>query len=256
MSEDHSKKTKLPLKSINGRRCLTKCYPKGEVSVHPIILTGITLDTNNYCSIDPVYSKDPSLYTQSSAEKEFNMIFVDTCRLEDNKIYQPPDEKESFLLSFYFNPNDFLINLYNIHSFEEAIYWTLENDHLPFDTIRRVHNCAWKVHGNKIESLTSTVIDYYYNLAKEKWLRDYAKIIRNKYSFSFISDEKIDDLGSNLDNIYQIIATKFFSYSFFSQAIRRYVYQYQDEWEEIISHYGKLKNFIFNQLIDYLENKL
>lgn len=251
MSNDKDKNI-LPLKSINGRRCLTKCYPKGEISVHPIILTGLTLETNNYCSIDPVYSKELQNNKISTGEKEFNMLFVDACRLEDNKIFQPPNELESILLSFYFNPNDFLSNIYNLHSFDEVIYWTLDNDYLPFDTIKRVHNCAWKAYGNKIEALTTTVIDYYYDMAKYRWLKDYVILIKNKYSFSSITNSK--DLLSDEDEIYNIILNNYFDYNFFYTSVKHYVYEFQDEWDLIESHYKKLKKYVFNRLIDNIES--
>ena len=108
----------LPLKSIYGRRCLTKCHPKGEAYLHPILLTAIGERTNNSCGIDPVHSRDTQYL------KIHDMIWADTCRLEDNKIYQPPNELESMLLSFYFNPNDFLSSIYDLHSFDQVIFWT------------------------------------------------------------------------------------------------------------------------------------
>ena len=240
--------SKLPLKSINNRRCLTKCYPKDTTYLHPVFLTGIANIVNS-CATDPVYSKDRD-------PKYYGLILSDTCRLEDNKIYQPPNELESILLSFYFNPHDFLVSIYGLYSFDQVIYWTLENDHLPFDTIKRVHNCAWKVFGNRIEELSASVLDYYYDIAKSHWLRDYVKVIQNKYSFDLITDKETNtDITNTEEEIYDIIISKFFTDDFFATSIKRYVYEYQDKWELIHSHYGKLKNYIFQQLIDHIENE-
>lgn len=240
---------KLPLKSVSGRRCLSKCYAKGETYLHPVLLTGVADNNNNSCAIDPVHSKDPQYF------KEYDMILADKCRLEDNKIFQPPDELESILLSFYFNPNDFLESIYELHSFDQVIYWTLENDHLPFDTIKRVHNCAWKVFGNKIEELSGGVLEYYYELAKEHWLKDYINIIQNKYSFDFIYGKGRQNDPSSGTDMYNIMLNNYFTYEFFVTALKRYVYEYQDKWEIIESHYGHIKKYIFYQLVENIENK-
>lgn len=285
---DMFKRDKLPLKSINNRRCLTKCYPKNEHYLHPTILDVIR-DDKITCAIDPVYGKDR------------NILYNDVCRLEDNKTYEPPNELESILLNFYFDPRDFLINIYNLYSFDEVIYWTLENSDLPFDTIKRVHNCAWKAYGNKIEDLSDYVLDYYYNLAKNNWMTDYIKLLKNKYSFSVSLDEQptvkpIDikstkssvsnapktssNLEKNSDRTYvrdstqiplptqsepedkisniqirDIIVDKFFDFSFFIKTVKKYIKTYQDVWESVESHYGTLKNFVYNQLVINIDRK-
>lgn len=227
----------LPLKSVKGRRCLTKCYPKGATYLHPTFLTEITTNVNS-CAIDPIYSK--------GAEYQ-GVMSVDVCRLEDNTIFHPPNELESILLTFYFNPYDFLTNIYGLNSFEEVIYWTLENDHLPFDTVKRVHNCAWKIYGNQPTELSTTVFEYYYDIAKNHWLYDYAAIIEKDYSFDVITAKTSS--GNVVDDIYNVLANKFFSYSFFMNAVKKYIYEYQNQWDNIDSHYGNLKNYIFKKLV-------
>lgn len=248
--EENERQYKLPLKSINNRRCLTKCYPKNEHYLHPTILTVIA-DNKNSCAIDPVYTKNQ------------NILYHDICRLEDNKLYVPPNELESILLNFYFNPLDFLINMYNLYSFDQVIYWTLENDELPFDTIKRVHNCAWKAYGNKMENLSDYVLDYYYDLAKNHWLYDYIKLLGNKYSFGISIDNKLksndnieNENKESLEEMYDVIVNKFFDYAFFIEIIKKYIKTYQDIWESIESHYGNLKNFVYNELVLRIDNKL
>lgn len=243
-------KEKLPLKSISGRRCLSKCYPKGATYLHPVLLTGVADNANNSCAIDPVHSKDPQYY------REHDMILADKCRLDDNNIYQLPDELESMLLGFYFNPSDFLASIYGLHSFDQVIYWTLENDHFPFDTVKRVHNCAWKVFGYKIEELSTTVLEYYFDIAKTHWLKDYANIIQNKYSFELTTKEKNNFSDtSDISETYDIIYSKFFTYDFFVSTLKRYVYEYQDKWELFESHYGRIKKYILYQLIEHIESE-
>ena len=235
---------KLPLKSIQGRRCLSKCYPNGSTFLHPILLTGLTNRGKSYCAIDPIYSNDPQYQ---------GIILADECNIDDNEIYELPDELESILLNFYFNPYDFLTSIYGLHSFDEVIYWTLENDHLPFDTIKRVHNCAWKVFGNKVSELSSTVFEYYYDISKTYWLKDYAKIIQNKYSFNFVT--KDTNVTDAIDEIYEILLSKFYKYNFFIDAVKKYIDEYSDKWENITSHYANLKSYIFQKLIELIEKE-
>lgn len=242
---------KPPLKSIYGRRCISKCYTKGTTYLHPVILTGIF--DNNYasCAINPVHNNDPNYI------KEHDMIYADICKIEDNDISNLPDEMESILLSFYFNPNDFLSSIYGINSFDEVIYWTLENDQLPFDTIKRVHNCAWKIYGNKTEMLTNHVFQYYFDIAKFHWLKSYAKMISNNYSFNLEStnyDSTAHNPRRNQEEIYQILVDKFFTYDFFIEALKKYINDYSDKWEIIHSYYDGIKRFLFYQLIDLLES--
>ncbi|XWV26172.1 hypothetical protein QJ857_gp0906 [Tupanvirus soda lake] len=251
-------KEKLPLKSINGRRCLTKCYPKGETFLHPILLTAIVERTSNGCAIEPVPSR---AFEASSGDDTqylglYGMVWADICRLDDNKTYQPPDELESMLLSFYFNPRDFLSGVYGLYSFDQVIYWTLENDHLPFNTIKRVHNCAWKVFGNKIEELSSSVIDYYFDISRSYWLKDYAKVVQNDYSFDYTTSKTVSNISNPTEDIYKIIYFEFYTHEFFASAIKKYVYEFEDKWELIDSHYYNLKKYILSQLIEHIEDIL
>lgn len=249
IKEPNQKDKDLSLKSINNRRCLSKCYSKGKTYLHPVLLTGIADKTNNSCAIDPVYSNDPQYY------KENDMIYADTCKLENNEKYQQPDELESILLSFYFNPSDFLSSIYNINSFDDAIFWTLENDYLPFNTIKRVHNCAWKVFGSKLLELSNNVIQYYYNIAKEHWMKDYISVLENKYSFDFITSSKNhEDSVKTEKEIYDIVIKNYFTFHFFFSAIKNYIYEFKNEWEIIYSHYNLIKKYVFQQLVEEIQN--
>jgi hypothetical protein len=237
---------KLPLKSINGRRCLTKCFQSGTAYLHPILLTDL-FGKENSCAIYPTYSKDPEYY------RKRDMILVDTCRLEDNVTHRKPDELESILLSFFFNPSDFLVSIYGLHSFDQVIYWTLENDDLPFDTVKRVHDCAWKVYGDNIVELSNGVLDYYYDICKMYWLKNYVKIIQNKYSFDVLT--KKSTVPDNADEIYNIIVNNYFSRDFFIDILHQYINEFQNKWDNIVSHYDGIKKYVFTKLIYEIENK-
>lgn len=229
---------KPPLKSIYGRKCISKCYSKGTTYLHPTILTGIFNNNYNSCAINPV----PNEYGE--------MIYADTCRVEDNDLFNLPNEMESILLSFYFDPRDFLSSIYDLNSFDQVITWTIENSNLPYDTIKRVHNCAWKIYGK--ESLSSDVFSYYYEIASNSWLKTYVKIIRNNYSFDIVSKLYSND---NLEEIYSLLLNDFFTYSFFVTSLKKYIDDYSDKWDLIYSHYDAIKRYIFHSLIEILNEK-
>nr|AEX62725.1 hypothetical protein mv_L520 [Moumouvirus Monve] len=234
----------LPLRSINGRKCLTKCYPKGTTYFHPILLTGVAEISKDSCAIEPVHTKNPIYF------RENDIIYADTCNLDDNKTHIIPNELESVLLSFYFNPGDFLSGIYNLHTFDDVIYWTLENDYLPFNTIKRVHDCAWKFFGPKFNNLSSTVLEYYYNISKTYWLREYSEKLQNNYSINLISDDnlKTQDLDNLSDEFYNIISAKIYNYNYFIELIKKYFDEFTDKWDMVKSHYTNLKKFIFEQI--------
>jgi len=246
-------KDNIVLKSVNGRRCLTKCYPRDIPSIHPILLTKVTSKTTDYCSVDPVFTKIPqNNSTIATSEKEYNMIFIDKCNLNDNNIYQQPNEIDSLLLTFYFNPRDFLINIYNLYSFDSVVAWTISNSYLPFNTLLRINNCAWLAYGNKVDAMTDIVLKYYYDIAKNHWLLDYVKIIKNKYSFDFSSFKKYTEN----DNIYNIILDNFFDYNFFTSSIKKYIYENQKNWNDIEGHYIQIKKYIFKTVLKNIEEKI
>ena len=248
ITKGHGKK-KIPLRSTNGQRCLTKCYSKGTTYLHPILLTGVKDSLYDTCAVEPIHNKDPRYI------KENDIILVDKCHLQDNMAYQLPNELDSILLSFYFNPRSFLESIYGVHSFDDVIYWTLENDYLPFDTIKRVHNCAWKVYGNKIEELSNIVLEYYYGVATDHWMKDYLKDIQNNYSFEVQSSKPSDEISENQQQEMKEIISKIFTYNFFVTSLKKYIYEFEDKWELIDSHYSHIKKYILNQLPKELENQ-
>lgn len=243
---NEEKDTLPPLKSVKGRRCLTKCYPKGYMYLHPVLLTAVTGNITSTCATEPIHSKDPSFF------RKYDIFIADTCQLNDNELFQLPNELDSILLSYYFNPRDFLASIYELNSFEQVIKWTYDNDYLPFNTIKRVHNCAWRVFGNKYSEMSEKVYKYYYDICVNSWLKDYVKIIQNKYSFDLIL--KTNNNLDNLDEIYHIIKKKYLSFDFFERTIKKYIETYNEKWEKIETHYNHIKSFVFYSLIDAIES--
>lgn len=263
----YSQTTNIPLTSIYGRRCLTKCYPKNNIYLHPILLGPIGSKLHNTCAIYPAYNTK-SEYTIT------DMIILDECKVEDNKSHQVPNALDSMSLYFYFNPKDFLSTIYDLNSFSEVIYWTLDMQHLPFETIKRVHDCSWKVFGLKLEELTNVVIDYYYNISKAYWLKEYTTKIESDYSFELMSDDRLDSTNSTnsanqsdqsdqsdisnstFTQLYNTILEKYYTYNFFSVSMKNYIYDYEDKWDLIVSHYDNIKQYMFDKLVEEINKNL
>jgi hypothetical protein len=245
---NESPRKKMALKTVYGRKCLTKCHPAGEIYLHPVFLVPIST-SNDSCAVEPIYITNPN-------NKETIMINAEACKVEDNKIFKIPDEIETLLLVFSFNPRDFLENIYGLRSFDQVIYWTIQNDHLPFYTIKRIHNCAWKVFGDDFGKLSSNVLEYYFNISKIYWLRGYTKTIQDNYSFELITRKIEPEMSSSFDEMYDFLSTTYYTYDFFLDTIKRYISQFREEWDRVKFHYDNLKEFIFNQLISNIEKKM
>lgn len=230
-----------PLKSINSRKCLTKCYPKNQPYLHPISLRIIPIPNMDSCAIYPVHSRDTEI------SKYGDMIWFDKCNQSDNEYYEIPDELDSMLLRFTFNSRDFLTSIYELYSFDDVIRWSLENDDLPTNTIKRVHNCAWKIHGDNSDNLSTIVIDYYYDLFKDNWLENYMIHIMEKYSLELGLNE--EESNGNINNI---LIKKYFTYNFFWNVIKSYIEKYKSEWEKINSHFDNIRNFTYDKILEKL----
>jgi len=222
---------KPPLLSVLGDKCLSKCYKKGEYIFHPRTLQ-IDKFNDSRCATEPRLVDD-----------QRGVFYRGTrCDLNDNATHRIPNE-QLVLLSYYFDPNFLLTYIYKLMTFNDVITWTNDNTHLPFNTIKRVHNCAWKIFGMKQDNITDIVLKYYYNIATKRWMDDYIGLLSTEFSFD-IKYNISDDISSIKD----IIIKKFFNYDFFVSIIVKYITVYHTSMVDIDSHYKKLKNFIYEQL--------
>jgi len=234
---------RLPLETIKGKKCITKCHDAGQSYLHPITLDDIgpryTKNTNT-CAVYPFYDENVS-----------NLLEFGVCDTNDNSTKYYLTEKEALMFRPYFDPKSFLHSIYNLLTFNQVIMWTLDNANDNFRTVKRVHNAAWKAYGSNIENISDVVIDFYYELAKNNWLKDYVKNIKNKYSFDIFSE--IPN-GSKL-SISDIVIQKFFDKNFFTQVIINYIDTFAPEWTSIKSHYGNLKRFVYKKLVENIKMK-
>lgn len=231
---------KGPLRSINGNICLTECYPKNHEYIHPILMNDIKSLTQNTCAID-----------------NKNYTYLEDCRIEDNIKYSIPKQLEIIFLNIPFDNRQFLSEIYDIHSFDDAIYWTKENLDYPQTTIIRIHNCAWKAYGNNITNLAESVIDYYYDMISNHWIHDYYTALAKEYVFVVKNDETLQVLkktsenykmSSNIIFVIRLILFYHLNRNTFNNVIKMYIKRYLPEWNKIDSHYLNLKKYCYRYL--------
>jgi len=226
----------------NNEMCITKCHTKNETIFHPRLLEFKKVLNDGECAIE--------------SRKEYD---IDKINLNQNKIMNDytncnlnlfdVESEESIMMSYYFNPIFFVKSLYNLKSFDAVIKWTTDNTELPFDTIKRVHNCAWEIFIVNKDNITNSVLNYYYDLAKKQWMKDYIVHINNQISFNIISDNPNDDLSN-------IIIKTYFDYDFFVSTINKYIniQQKDNTSNRVKQHYKLIKNFVYEQLINKIKN--
>ena len=169
-------------------------------------------------------------------------------------------------LTYEFDLEFFMTQIYNFKSFDDVIKWTYENEqYINPRTIKRVHNCAWRLYGNNKDNITTTVLDYYYKIVINLWMNDYINLIYKKYAFNVNIDSDILNIsyyGDNnfppenkesIDRIQTIIKLNLMTYDFFTSVINMYLDKYHDMMRDITSHYKKIKNFVYKQLIKSIE---
>ncbi len=252
MSKTNNKTKKNPLRSKTGEICVTGCKEKNELFVHPVTLHDIRRDYN-VCAIFPTQTLPQSDPTDLSYR-----VNIDACNIGDNDKFDTPDEIQMFLLTFNFDPRVFLKNIYNIQSFEDTIKWTLENNKFPFETIKRVHSCAWKVYGKNLENITTIIYKYYYEIASKRWLKSFIQQIEQKYSFDIINRDVTSDnatvMNATVTNatVSDAILSDILTYDNFVTIIKKCNTENQEIWADIVSHYDFIKDYVYQYIIKAL----
>jgi hypothetical protein len=238
MSAKQKDSPSQPLASGNGYECMTSCINPGISYFHPLLLGKIKGQDTATCAINPIVT-----FKEGKNEIEG----IDVCDLEDNLDHQIPNEIGVMLRGVLFTPEYLLKQIYKLNNFDKVIRWTQDNEKLPFNTIRRVHNAAWKAYGNNFEQLPDVVIQFYYNIVKEIWFKDYIPLLEKSYTFEVIgSDQKLYDV------IHKIL-DEHFTYAYFNTILKDYYKQYEKMWPYVDSHYGNLKNYVYLKIQELLE---
>lgn len=176
-------------KNIN--KCLTKCIPAGQLSVHPVTLEYIGNNTKkSYCATD------------------------DGDLLETNEC--PKHDLSSPLVPLIrFDAYEFLKECYKITSMTEAIEWLNKNSSKDV-TKNRILHCAWRAFGQELLrssgkvfeiKLNDIIVDYYVSESKS-W--------KCKKPLSY------DDIKNGLEKYVKKYANKWLSISSHSTKIKNF----------------------------------
>lgn len=170
------------------------------------------------------------------------------------------------MLSYNFSVEFFLSGIYNFSIFDDVIVFSQDNEFIynPL-TIRRIHNCAWRLYGENKDNITPSVLNYYYDIAIKTWMNEYMDLISKKYAFNLSIDSDILQISrsGNTDNgdqsdqkIQEIINVNLLSYEFFASIINMYLDKNHGSMKDIKNHYLKIKNFVYRQLVRSIEKRI
>lgn len=248
---DINKLTDFPI-SDNNRQCLTNCYTKGTNYIHPILFDIIRDHDHNTCA------------TNIFIDKNNNPKSFDNCHVQNN-----PPVSNSYLYTIIpqinLDSKEFLANIYELYSFDHVIDWTNQNNYLPFNTIRRVHNLAWSAFIKTPSDLNNILLSYYYDLIRFVWIKDFYQELIKTYRITLGNGEVIvepktvyvDNQGEkNLAQVYTAILNRYFDFSFFVKVIKKYIKDNEANWSKIDSHFDRIKKYCYKYLLKQIQKSI
>lgn len=263
MEEEKYFDKKYP-KSKHNLRCLGPCYPPNTLVVHPITLEYVTDKKNNFCPV-PEW-----LYTEKETGKSFSLV-TDIC-------YKPSinkDDKElemNIILPFIdFNCEQFLKIYYSIFTFQDVVNWIERNKQQgQFLTRERVMECAFNVFGKDIEYVDDSIVNFYMDVIKVKWLKDiydavgkYINIKNEKISLARITKEnnkdkeKDKEKNNDKENEDDVIKMNFLVEKFVNhEKVAKFLNKFLVNEKKNFSKIDSINNEIKTQFIQYIKNKI
>ena len=156
-------KNKFP-KSKNNNQCITPCFEKGSFITHPITLEIISSNYHPFCATNQYVYKDPT----TGKKKELSYEICMGATTKDKYLKTKDISIQMLLPTINFDHGVFLKIQYNIHSFEDALDWIINNSHVPYNTIKRILDCAWNVYGFDIDLIDDRFIQVHKNMLRSK----------------------------------------------------------------------------------------
>lgn len=236
-------------KSKNNRQCIGPCYPAGTMIMHPVSLEYITNDKYPFCPVD--LWKD----------KHGVVIPIDQCRVPSkiDEVTMKNIEMDVITPTINFDSKQFLKLYYKIESFNDATLWSYEHANVPYDTLERILDCAWKAYGLELQDIGDDITDFYSDLIKSYWIDSFYIKLKSKLIIDEAGHVKISKTANQTekDTAYYKKQKKEFILSFLNNKIIRQILQeiishYKNKWLEIPSHSKKIKK-AFNS---YLEKEI
>lgn len=189
--------------------------------------------------------------TLDSAEVQQTNKILNCEKNMENNINSNNETEWMLLRREVVTPKMLLTYIYHLNTFEEVIKWTTENEKLPFNTILRVHDCAWKVYGISTES--NLVIDFYYDLFMEHWIKDFILVIQSIYSIEVFKEKNKEYKHDDISYFYTILTESIMTYGDFARCVEHI--SNKTKYGIFDSPYYMLKQHILDNIISKL-NKI
>jgi hypothetical protein len=194
-------------KSINVK-CISECYSKNDIVIHPLLLIPITDNNNDFCLTLPYNDNDNKIkYTYICKNNNKNNI-------KNNLLIQ----------NIHINSEVFLNYIYNINNFKEGINWIENNINISENTINRFLNNFWNVYINEIKYNYNIIINIYL-----KYIKIYNKqiLINNKNN---LNDDKLKEyIDKSLNRIFAKYGKKEKKSIEYNNKIKKYINYYLNE---------------------------
>lgn len=246
-------------KTKNNYQCIGPCYPANTMVIHPTQLEFVTEGPLPFCPIAEIMYNDPK--TGETYRKS-----TDTCYnpIEKNNLNKTQIELNMLTPYVDFNPEQFLNIYYGIHSFDEAMNWIDDNQHLPFMTKLRIINSAISAFYKSIglfDSRFCLFFGEYIKLKKIKML--YEAISKNigidkKTNEVLIvneSENNLDIFEKNVERTNYIVHT-FLNKDELTKFLQKYFKNFEETTQQIDTFENNFLDEIANDFAIYISNKI
>ena len=142
--------------TVNGRRCLTPCYPPGHKSVHPVTGDVITDLNDPWCATDKHLNENNVVTTVDDCKqvtKGWESVHIDVV-----------------VPKVVFRPKQFLL-YYDITNFDQALDFTRENN-VSIRTKLRVMEAGWLGYGETVDAVDDQMVNFYTDVIHQLWLEE------------------------------------------------------------------------------------
>lgn len=239
-------------KSKNNYQCVGPCYPPGTMVVHPTQLEFVTEGPAPFCPIDEIFYEDPK--SGETIKKS-----TDTCYnpIEKENIDKSQLELNILTPQIDFNSEQFLKIYYKVFSFDDAVDWIDNNQHVPLGTKVRIINCAIEAFGKNIELFDLRFCNFFINYVKLKKIKMlYSQTHENinvdpNTGEIYIATNKLGIHDKSVERINYIIKT-FITKEEITKFLQKFFKKNSNHLGYAEDHLNKMAN----DLIIYITNKI
>jgi hypothetical protein len=243
-------------KSVNNYQCIGPCYPRNKWVLHPNTLEYISNTETSFCPINGITKLDPET-------KSFYVKHDDKCIIEkdeDNSSAQSDEEitMNAVLPYLGFNLTDFLIQFYNISSYEDGIDWIEKNPTVPLLTKKRIFEIILYIYGDKIDIVDNRTIDFFIEIINKIYMnRIYQSISPYIYADKtkvYVKKNTQVDTEENIINKKMYIEQEFLNLNEISKYLLKYFKNRKEKWDSIQNHIENLVNDLIKYIINIIQH--